>query len=660
MTRCSSLLAVFAATLLSLATAAHAADKTWTGAAGTRLMSDGANWSDGLAPARGDRLLFPEASEMHVQNDLVDASFDSLHFSGGSVFGTSYILYGNPLSLTGAPTVVVSGPIVAFITLNIAFRSQYVRFWTAGAPIPGYNLPALQFSYGQLRLSGGLLEVTAEVGDIAIGADVTETAPTSIQTQGTVSFSGNSSFTGFVESAGGSLDIGSGNALGSAVGATYMRGVSHLQLYNPALGGPEMVVPEPFVLDNTPDTSIWGSIVAISAGPIRLTGDIALLTPQVIQTNVPLQFDGRMSGPGHVVIGLADGDVTFTNGQNTFDGGLTLSRGTLRAGNSLALGFMNSVDVSLGMVDLGYTFQALTRFTCHGAKVRAVVGAAEMSVRDGATLAGCGLEPLMWPGFIPQSGQVLTVIRNGSGTPIDGYFNFFPEGSVLDVNGVKTTATYHAGSGNDFAFVAEVLPLTLFAWGGWLQSLYLGERSPLPFTVQAFDRFGRMVPNARVTFIAPPGCGSFDGSQSVTVTTNANGFAASPAFTAGMQSQICMVQAQGDAGGSASFELHLYAPADLVITLLPASLSTIVNQPFTVGAEVRGASGMSLPFLGVSFQQVLHGNSGAIGLPRFEYTDRTTSAVVVPLTANDKAGNYDITVRVGNATRTIPVSQKTH
>lgn len=660
MKRFPVLLAAFAATLLSLAfPVAHAADKTWTGAA-SRLMSDGANWSDGLAPARGDRLFFPESSEMHVQNDLVDASFDSLHFSGGNVFGASYILYGNQLALTGAPTVVVSGPIVAFVTLNIAFRSQYVRFWTTGAPIPGYNLPALEFSYGQLQLSGGLLEVTAEVGDIGIGADVTETAPTSIETQGFVSFSGNSSFTGSVYSFGGSLDIGSANALGSAVGATYVGGASQLKFYNPALGGPEMVVPEPFVLDNTPDTSIFGSIVAISAGPLRLTGDIAVLTPQVIQTNVPLQFDGRISGPGHVVIDLAEGDVTFTNGQNTFDGGLDLRRGVLRAHNSLALGFMNSVDASLAMVDLGYTFQALTRFTCRGARVRAVVGAAEVSVRDGATLAGCGLEPLMWPGFIPQSGQVLTVIRNGSGTPLQGEFDFFGEGTVLDVNGVRTTATYHAGSGNDFAFVAEVLPIAaLQLRGGTMQSLQLGEQSVVPLSVQAYDRFGRAVVNASITFSSPPDCGTFNGAQSVTVTTNSTGFAKAPPFTAGSRSQVCFVQGKGDTGPTASFELHLYAPGDVVITPLPASLATITNQPFNLGAEVRGLNGMSLPNLFVRFDVVWRGNSGATlnGVP---YTNPDTSRVVMSAVASDKAGNYDIELRVGSAISTIPVSQKTH
>jgi hypothetical protein len=266
----------------------------------------------------------------------------------------------------------------------------------------------------------------------------------------------------------------------------------------------------------------------------------------------------------------------------------------------------------------------------------------------------------MWPGFIPQSGQVLTVIRNDSGAPVNGYFNFFPEGAVLDVNGVRTTATYHAGSGNDFAFVAEVLPIaSLFAWGGSLQSLQLGERSLVPLSVQAYDRFGRPAANARVTFSSPADCGTFNGSQTVTVTTNSTGFAASPAFTAGSRSQICFVQAQGDGGGSASFEMHLYAPGDVVITPLPASLSTIANQPFSVGAEVRGLNGMSLPNLFVRFDVVSRGNSGA-WLSGTPYTNPDTSRVAISAVANDKAGNYDIVVRAGSASSTIPVTQKTH
>ena len=670
MARRSSLLATLAAAaILSLASLAHAADRTWTGAGATEMMSESANWEGGILPQRGDRLFFPQVAQMRVRNDLLDASFDSLHFSGTADTAV-YLLAGNPMTLTGAPTVVVSGPVVAFVVVSITFPASYVRFETTGAPIPNRRLPGLQFANSQLQFSGGLLELVAPVGDIEMRSTISETAPTSIQSQGIdIYFDGQSSFTGTVEAFGGFLGVGSENALGSPAGATYVKGNTTLSITNPLFGPPELVIPEPFVLENTPDVSAWGSIEAISSGPIRLTGDVALLTPQVIQSNKELTFDGVVSGPGHVEIGLADGMVAFTNGQNTFNGGITVSRGTLRAGNSWALGFQNSLDVEgLAIVDFGFTAQDLTRFTCRGGKVKGVIGAAELSVRDPVTLTGCALEPATWPGFIPQSGQVLTMIRNGSGVPIAGYFDFFWEGREIDVNGVKTTVSYHAGSGNDFAFVAEVLPVAqLQAWGGTLMSLQHGERSGAPLSANAFDRFGRPAPNARVTFTAPPGCGTFsNGSPIATVTTNSNGFAVSPAFSGGNQSGICFVQAQGDAGGSASFEMHIYDPSEVVITPLPAaSQSTIANQQFSIGAEVRGRGGMSLPYLQVVFSQELRGNgvgaAGAYGLPRYDlFTDPATSRVALTLTANNKSGSYGIVVGAGGVSITIPVSQKTH
>ena len=662
MTRCSCLLATFVAALVCLACPAHAANKTWTGAGATRTMSEGANWSDGLAPARGDRLIFPCVAQTYVQNDFTDGSFDGITFGD---LDCVYTVYGNPLALTGAPTVVVNGRVTAFVVLDISFPASYVRITATGIPTPNDRRPVLQFAPGhQMRFSGGLLEAVAEVGAIEFRSDITETAPTSIQVQGVdISFDGDNSFSGTVEAFGGGiLGVYSARALGTSSGATYVKGDTHLSISNP-VNAPEMVVAEPFVLDNTPDVSVFGSIEAVSNGWVRLTGDIAVLTPQVIQANTLLQFDGRMSGSGHVEIDSPDGNVSFTHGENSLDGGITVSRGTLGAPFSFALGFMNSVDVeSAGTVDLGFTFQALTQFTCRGGKVKGVVGAVELAVRDAVTLAGCSFEPGMWPGFIPQSGQVLTVIRNDSAAPIDGEFNFLPEGAVLDVNGVRTTATYHAGSGNDFAFVAEVLPAaTLLPWGS-LQSLELGVRALVPLAVQGFDRYGRAAPNTRITFTSPPGCGTFGGSQTLTVMTDANGFATTAAtgFTAGNVSQVCIVQAQADAGGSASFEMHLYSPADVTITPTPASLSTVANQPFGLRAEVRGLNGMSLPNLRVEFQQIVHGNSNAYWLPQFLFTSPLTSDTAVQLTANEKAGNYDIVVSVGAVSVTVPVSQKVH
>jgi len=81
-----------------------------------------------------------------------------------------------------------------------------------------------------------------------------------------------------------------------------------------------------------------------------------------------------------------------------------------------------------------------------------------------------------------------------------------------------------------------------------------------------------------------------------------------------------------------------------------------VNQPFTFTAELRGAGGMSLPGLSVTFQVLMRGNAGA-SLPPSAVTGIDSRATVTGI-ANNKSGNYDIAVRWGTLSKTVPVSQK--
>jgi hypothetical protein len=94
---------------------------------------------------------------------------------------------------------------------------------------------------------------------------------------------------------------------------------------------------------------------------------------------------------------------------------------------------------------------------------------------------------------------------------------------------------------------------------------------------------------------------------------------------------------------------------------IPTALNTIVNQPFTLAAELRGANGMSLPGLAVTFQVVMRGNAGGgnagASLPASAVTGTDSRATVTGI-ANNKSGNYDIVVRWGTLSRTVPVSQK--
>jgi len=118
------------------------------------------------------------------------------------------------------------------------------------------------------------------------------------------------------------------------------------------------------------------------------------------------------------------------------------------------------------------------------------------------------------------------------------------------------------------------------------------------------------------------------------------------------------VTAAGDAPGtSAAFEVHEYAPANVTMTAIPASLSTVINQPFTVTVELRGLNNMSLPGLTVTFQAMPRGQAGVASLDPSAVTNVASRATANGV-ANNKSGNYDIVARFGSLSRTIPVSQK--
>lgn len=652
MKRFTILVVLFAAALLSLGSTAQAADKVWTGAGATRFVSDGANWQDGTAPGPGDRLFFPHVAQTLVENDVAGASFDSFTFSGdGSVYG----LYGLPLTLTGQSAVTASGRSTYFITLGITFAASDPTIATTGLPT-GDNEPVIQFSQARLVFSGGTVHVSGPVGEIAFEGDIGETAQTSFEVTGdAVWFDGNNSFTGSVLTFARVTSVDSPTGLGTNTAATFLAGAS-LDLSSPDAN--ELVIAEPLSLMSNFVDPIWGNVVVISPGPVRLTGSIVLTRNQVFMPAAPLIIDGAITGPGGLEVGRADNVLTLTNSANSFTGGVSVTRGTLRAGNSMAIPAGSTISVTgPGTLDLGQTSENASAFSCSSGALAATLGSGVLQANGSIALSNCTLRLAIPAGFIPQSRQVMTVVGNGSGQPFNEQFVGYPEGTVVDVNGVRATATYFAGQGNDFALVAEVIPaVAIYAIGGTPQAV-AAAATAYPFVAVARDAWGRLASGARVTFTAPPGCGTFGASQSAAVTADAQGVATSPAFTAGSTSQICFVQAEGDAGGSASFELHVYALADLTFTPLPASLSTIVNQPFTVGAELR-ANGMTLPFLTLTFQVVTRGNAGVASLTSYAFTDPVTSRAVVTGLANGKSGNYSIVVRFGTLSLTIPVSQK--
>lgn len=92
-------------------------------------------------------------------------------------------------------------------------------------------------------------------------------------------------------------------------------------------------------------------------------------------------------------------------------------------------------------------------------------------------LSTAGLTLRFYPGYTPQPGDALTIMRNDGPNPISGEFSGFPEGSTFSVNGVAFYVTYKGGDGNDFVIetAAEDGPAVLSVTPSSLNDSDVGE-----------------------------------------------------------------------------------------------------------------------------------------------------------------------------------------
>lgn len=123
------------------ASAAWAADKTWSGGGADNNWSTGANWS-GAAPVNADNLIFSGGSQMQNSNDLSNLTVGWVRFASAG-----FDLSGNPLTLSPATAGIftnLSGVNVIANDLTITTASKY---WSIAAN-------------SELRLTGNITNTT--------------------------------------------------------------------------------------------------------------------------------------------------------------------------------------------------------------------------------------------------------------------------------------------------------------------------------------------------------------------------------------------------------------------------------------------------------------------------------------------------------------------
>jgi hypothetical protein len=246
------------------------------------------------------------------------------------------------------------------------------------------------------------------------------------------------------------------------------------------------------------------------------------------------------------------------------------------------------------------------------------------------------------------AGGVNTATTNSSGVAT---------APVFTANGIQGTFTVTASTPGLAAFASFTLtnslvaPASITATAGTPQNATINTAfaSTLQATVKDTNNNG--IAGLTVTFTTPASgaSGTFAGGVK-TATTDANGVAASPVFTANAVAGGYAVTASvGGVNGSASFALtnNPGVPASVTATAGTGQSAT-VGKAFATAfqATVKDASNNLLSGVSVTFAAPASGASGTFGGAVTVLTNASGVAAAPAFTANTVAGAYNVTATV--------------
>ncbi|MBP8294454.1 MAG: hypothetical protein KAX84_00005, partial [Burkholderiales bacterium] len=175
--------------------------RIWTGGGVTDLWTDPDNWLNGVAPAPGDSLNFPEvAAQKSNTNDFAPGT----HFNSIALNGNGYTLDGNAITLTSGISGNAPNSAPSRIDMDIdldqaqAFDAVSSAIWIGGA----------------LRLNGYALTLNCSrsvsiFGQISGGGGITKNGT------GFLLLTEDNSYSGVTQLNGGMVFLSHGNALGA-------------------------------------------------------------------------------------------------------------------------------------------------------------------------------------------------------------------------------------------------------------------------------------------------------------------------------------------------------------------------------------------------------------------------------------------------------------
>jgi len=324
--------------------------RTWDGSA-NGLLSNAANWQEGIAPVNGDELVFPASgvSRFNVTNNIIGGPrFPTITFNGNG-----FTLYGG---------FIVTSRIGAENLAGVNRINCALQLSTNGTFFINGDTGALLDIDGDVAIGPYTLSVSAGGGSLFIGGVISGTGSISKISGGTVRFDGTdaNTYTGLTTVFGGTLELFKGPANTLAVPGDLMvsgaADVVRLLRNNQLSSNSDVSLGPSALLDlqafSTPlrtltlnggqvtggtlslggdvtATSVPGSLASISGNLAIGVGPRTFTVTDNLATNPDLDISARISGVGGI-IKTGAGTLAFSGSlSNNFVGATRVFEGTL-------------------------------------------------------------------------------------------------------------------------------------------------------------------------------------------------------------------------------------------------------------------------------------------------------------------------------------------